>query len=225
MPHQPELKAIDTNIGLQMTGRVTTVNATGIPDGVDAINAGWQLQLLNGSIQGTTLYQRIGQKIVMNKLFMRLLISSTCAGAQNNNAGMTRAMIVYDAQANGTAFSGTTLANAVLKTSAFVTSPQNLDNRERFRVLLDKTYYSGVQVFGATGIEGVTSDRLENNCKKWKGSLKLDTMYNAGNAGTIGDIQSGALYLLVGTSVTNSVAANTITQCASGYCRVRFYDA
>lgn len=211
---------------MNLTGRVTSVATVQVPDGVDNANSGWLLQLLNGSVQGTTLYQRIGQKIVQMKMYMRLFVAPSVNGAQSNEAGMVRAIVVYDAQANATAFSGATLATAVLKTNTTLTAPQNLDNRERFRVLMDKTYYIGIQDRNAAGQSAIIfSERSMVLCKKWKSNLRMDTLYNSGNAGTIGDIQTGAIYLLVGTSITNSVAANTVVAAVSGESRIRFYDA
>jgi len=236
----PELKAIDTHVGFVAgttpmigTGPVASVANNKTPDLVDAANLGWQLQLLNGVAQGTTLYTRIGQKIVMMTLVLKLTLSTIANGAvaQVNNPGQVRIMVIYDAQANATALTGATLSTALLKDNTSICSPQSLDNRERFKVLLDKYVQVGMFDFSATGLYGSTAavpsttDKACHYRGKYKAGLKLDEVFNGTSGGTIGDIQTGALYLLVGNSISNSIAANTAVLGIAGYSRVRFYDA
>lgn len=237
----PELKAIDTHIGfvagntpLTLTGPLASVANNKTPDLVDSANTGWNLQLLNGCAQGTTLYTRIGQKIILSKLVLKIVIQSVANGAvlQTNNPGQCRVMVVYDAQPNATALTGATLSTNLLKDNTSIGSPQSLDNRERFKVLIDKFHHFGTFSFPATGLFGppaatttATTDNSNYYHGKFKKNLKLDEIFNGNTAGTIGDIQTGALYLLVGTSISNNIAAATVVAGISGYSRVRFYDA
>lgn len=230
-PHRAELKAIDSLPALTLTTQLVTAALTETPDVTDATNQGWNLQLLNGCVQGTTLYQRVGQKIVMKKLVAKLIISG-CLDAnagQANNPGMVRVMFVYDAQPNGTVLTAANLAAAVLKTNTTICALQNLDNRERFRILGDKFYYIGAADYISSGSiisQNTGSEQFMKLCKKFKAKVDLDTCYNAGNAGSIADIQSGALYLLCGVGGGfNTDGTGKKAFVVAGQCRVRFYDS
>jgi len=160
---------------------------------------------------------------------MKLLIASCrniSGNLQVNNPGFVRVIVLYDAQANASA---PTQAE-VLQDPTNIMSLTNLDNRERFRIVADKLYYVGFSAWAASGQFGDTgtvtaSDRQQSFCKKFKANMKLDTVTNGTSSGAIGDITSGSLYLLTGTSINNSIAAGTPSAVVNGYCRVRFYDA
>lgn len=221
---------MDTSPALTLSTLIVSAANNQVPDSVDATNTGWNLQLLNGSVQGTTLYQRVGQKVVLKKLVAKLLLAQSQAGTatQSNNAMIFRVMFVYDQQPNGATITAPNLAAAVLKTNTNICSPQNLDNRERFRVLGDKYYYVGGTNYLANGdaVSVIPTEQYMKLCKKFKAKLDLDTCYNSGNSGGIGDIQTGALYLLVGVGAGfNNVSTGSVSAVAAGFIRVRFYDA
>ena len=114
-----------------------------------------------------------------------------------------RIVIVYDKQANATAPSPTDvfLSNDYL-------SQNNLNNRDHFTILQD--YIS--DPIAAQGDFCV-------NIKFYK-KMNLETMFNAGNAGTIGDISSGSLYMFFAQAGTTATAASGF----SYNTRVRFLD-
>lgn len=99
----------------------------------------------------------------------------------------------------------------------------NPNNRDRFKILWDKQYVFGpIKVDNtATQSYGWAQGPSVYQVKFFK-KMKLETIFNSGSAGTIADIQSGALYLLtIGTTApgTNTDADFIVTT------RVRFDDA
>jgi len=154
--------------------------------------------LLNGIFQGSTANQRDGRNVRMKYLEVRfhLTLAPTTAGGSP-----LRFVVFYDKQANATP------ATAVqLLLADAISSPRNLDNSRRFRILSDDSV-SGVSVTGPA-------------CMKYvkRIALNLPIEFNNGNAGTVGDIVTGALYLGVWSTGAFTVAA-PLSTC---YTRVYF---
>ena len=177
--------------------------------------------LLNGSVQGTDFNNRIGRKIICKSVFIRgwvgaeVATAALAAGSNESLVQQWRMIIFIDMQPNASAPSVTDLL-----VSADPTSQLNLNNRDRFMVVKDKTFMGqnfGKAFTAATGIMG--SDNSARNVKVFK-SLNLETIYNSGNAGTIADINSGALYMFwIGTRASGTTDGNAILST-----RVRFID-
>jgi len=159
--------------------------------------------LLNGMIQSTGASGRIGKVIGINGLWASIRFEMA-AGAFNSSA---RFIVFLDKQPNGAAVSQTTL----LATPAVVTysdMPFNIDNRKRFKIICDKRFRM------SAGDSTIVFVR-----KFFKLSIK--TIYNAGNTGTVTDINTNALYWAIFTDQT--AGAN-----APGYSistRMRYFDA
>lgn len=180
-----------------------------------AANTGGQsgtetLQLINGCMLGTDAVNRIGRKISMKSIQLRILFtlqtSSGGTALTGVTAGYIRLMVIYDAQANGGTvqygdiFQGTPAQGNV--------TPLNLNNRERFKVIWDKD-------------KQIDPDGPNNQMFKLYKKCMLPVTFNAGNAGTAADIQTGALWLLAMTSVQGT-SAGVIS--GEFYSRVRFTD-
>lgn len=156
--------------------------------------------LLNGCVPDATATGRIGRKIVMKSLYFRY---TATLQATSTLGGNVRIILVYDKQANAAAPAITD----VLLADDF-RSPNNLSNRDRFTVLADEI----TDVISANGnyaCSGVIYKKLN-----------METMFNAGTAGTIADITTGSLYLLVGQSGQIATAAPQLVWRS----RVRFHD-
>lgn len=157
-------------------------------------------QLLNGSIQGTEAVNRLGRKITLTSLYVKgnLLLAPT-----GTLGGYCRIAVVYDKQANGTAPSITDvfLANDL-------NSPNNMTNSDRFIKVADFE----------TGIVSQNGDCVAPI--EFYRKLNLETCYNTGNAGTIGDIASGSLYMFV----CNNGNFTTAAPVCSFRSRVKFTD-
>lgn len=156
--------------------------------------------LCNGIVPGSGASNRIGRKIVMKSILLRWSIALSPTTTQG---GTFRVMIVYDKQANATA---PVVTDILL--SANYTSQNNLSNRDRF-VILSDMITDPISAGGNYSLSG----------KLYK-KLNLETMYNAGVAGTIGDITTGSLYILIGNNGTFATAQPIITY----ETRVRYED-
>lgn len=183
----PELKTIDVN-------------------GFTNFTTAGSVLLLNGVATGTDYNTRVGRKIRLISLLFRL---STDLQAPNPGGEIFRIMLVYDTQANGVA---PTIAN-ILQQSQW-DSPINLDNRDRFKVLLDKMYTSGANNYAGGAI--TTGNFTPVNMKRYQ-KLNLDVNFS-GTAATIGSIATGSIYMLL-------MSANTSSTVLAYYnSRIRFID-
>lgn len=155
--------------------------------------------LLNGLVQGTTGSTRVGRKILMKSIYIRL---NFYLAATTTGGGRLRVLVVHDKQSNGLAPAVTDilLANSNI-------SPNNLSNSDRFVTIFDEES----DPIGATSEYGTTMKMFKN--------LGLDTSYNTGNAGTIADISTGSVYLLF--SQSSMLIANPQVDYRS---RIRFVD-
>ena len=158
-------------------------------------------QLLNGCTQGSDATNRIGRKLVLKSCLVRgtFTLASTSTGGSP-----IRLVLVYDKQAN---------AAAPATTDVFLadnfSSQNNLNNRDRFIILSD---------FISDPI--AASGNFSIGFKMYK-KMNLETMFNGGNAGTVADITSGALYLFMAQNGSIATAAPTLNLRT----RVRFIDA
>lgn len=187
----PELKSID----VQAASGAMSTSAAAV--------------LLNGCIPGADIANRVGRKITMQSLMIRLNFTPIL-NTESPLGCTARVLIVYDAQTNVTATTGA----LVLRTDAFL-EPNNLENRDRFTVLMDKFITLGAVSYGAATSKVVGGSPQPRLLKKYM-RINKDTIYNAVGGGTIADIVSGSLYLLViASNATWAVQSNS---------RVRFTD-
>lgn len=162
--------------------------------------------LLNGLVPGTGASQRIGKKVTLKSIQIRGAINAGALGV-NPFSGFGRMFIIYDKQANA-AFP--TIASILEQTSG--TSPMNMDNRERFLVLYDRQF--ALDQFGGNPSAQV---------KMYK-KLNLTTVFNAGTAGTVADITSGAVYVVF-INENSYVTTSTNSPIIRWYSRIRYEDA
>lgn len=156
--------------------------------------------LLNGVAQGTTATTRLGRRITMRSLLVKADFN---VGPTTTGASPIRVLIVYDCQTNATAPTATDVCVVDQ-----LNSPMNLSNSRRFKTLVDEM----IPCVGTAGPQSFA----------WNRYVKLNNAveFNTGSAGTVGDIQTGSIYMLVWTNGTFTVAAPT----ASIFTRVRFSD-
>lgn len=183
--------------------KFTDVSGTGTAMGLasGAFTTPGPTFLLNGLVPDSTATGRIGRKIAMKSLYIRAdfrLAATSTAG------GMFRMIVFYDKQANANAPAVTDL----LLADAFL-SPNNLSNRDRFVVLVD-------EVTSPVSVQGDFATQLI----RFKKNLNLETMFNAGTAGTIGDITSGSIYIMFAQNSTIGTAAPTVNWRS----RIRYTD-
>lgn len=170
------------------------------------------ITVLNNMSQGTDSIVRIGRRINMKSVFIRYMLDSNFT----ENI-FFRTILVVDMQANG---------SLPLWTDIFVeanaTTLTNLNNRDRFRILVDRQDMIEPGVSGAGPASGVGNAGGPTICfKQIYKKLNFQTTYNAGIQGTIADIQTGSLLLCTIASVTAVGTGGYSTQVK---CRIRFTD-
>lgn len=185
----------------------SALTAPAFGDGAVTIGAGTFI-LCDGMVQGTSGITRIGRQITVKSVAYNMYLKP----AATTTSGILRFMLIWDHQANGAA---PTLAD-ILETggtaASAITSPLNMSNRERFKVLVDKRIPIGqtvaTQAFGPVPV----------HAEKFRKCNQIVT-YNGGNAGTVADIATDSLYAVLFTT------AGTANVSLVGNVRIRFTDA
>lgn len=151
--------------------------------------------------QGATVANRIGNKVIMRSIHLRMHMSSPAAVV-----GQARLMLVYDRQPNG-AFPAIT--DILLSQPAGVAASYsgiNIANKSRFLMLRDHFY-----IFDAAQS---LVHMVDLYCKgRWEAEF-------GANAGTIGDFRTGAVYLVVYATFVGGGNIST----SAAQCRIRYYD-
>jgi len=216
---KPRKKARVINRALGTTG-LRTGGWRGVPGRrgelkyVDTLNAadttaGGVLVLLNGLAPGTGASQRIGKKCHFRSMLLRYNLGANASGATAFQ-GFTRIMVFLDTQSNATA---PTVAQLLETVTA--SSPMNMDNRDRFKVLYDQ---------GVSMSQAPTSSSDCRFIKIYK-KMNITTIFNNGTAGTVADITSGSIYLLSISEQAGAGAAPTSFPRYDFICRLRYDDA
>jgi len=160
--------------------------------------------LLNGVAQGTDYNQRLGREMVMRSLVLRGNVNIDIGTTTQDNF---RCMVVYDRQCNGGQPAVTDILDDSVTTPQQTFAAMNLNNRDRFTVVLDRMY--ALSSSGANAVIQLDEYRKLNTEVQFSGTGNTDA-----------SIQTGALWLVVIGFVNGSGAstANIMT-------RVRFTDA
>lgn len=205
-----EVKALDTPIqmGFTTAGTVTCLN---------------EIQA------GSSFYNRIGRRIEIQSAQLNLSLKPVGTNVSDYyEPDFLRIMLVYDSQTNGAIPALADILQSVDQTGAALTSRAysllNLNNRDRFTVIRDIKLTAPSYSTNAAGEPQITGTADQQNWKqviddyttKCKGCL---TQYKAdSNPAVIGDISTGALYL-----VTTGIWASDLWG-LFGSVRLRFKD-
>jgi len=160
------------------------------------------IMLLNGTVPGDLIQNRHSRTIKMSSLYCNFIIAPQSATTVCNY----RIFIVYDSQANGVnpAYNDIFLDSAAvgaINGTVACQMPRNPSNMDRFKVLWS---YTGRCDGSNTQYTGPVHQRTI--LKKFIKLKGLETKYNTGVAGTIGDIQTGSLLLCFGTDTATALA-------------------
>lgn len=172
-----------------------------------ALDSTGSVTLLNGVATGTDFTNRIGRKVCWKSVLIQGFTQP-----QDTTVGETlgRIMLVYDTQPNGAL---PAITDVLLNNDP--TSPMQLNNRDRFKIIWDKRVVNGVYNTTATMAVG---DMTIREVRKYK-KVNLDTIFD-GITAAIADVQSGSIFLL---TIGNNAAANGYNlRCTI---RCRFVDA
>lgn len=154
-------------------------------------------RLVNSIAAGNDSNQRDGAFVKMHSVRVEGVIQQ---GTSQTTSQVARMILVYDASPNGAfpTLSQIFTSAGSGQSDARLCTP-NTENRQRFSVLMDKSYT----------IDPLDSSRLRNLSIYKK--LMIPTIYKAGSAGSsagIGTIAQGALYMLLLGSAVYGVNTN-----------------
>lgn len=167
-----------------------------------------RIYLLNGMSLGNTIDDRRGQQINMTHLHLRYKLR---AGHSQPNSMTCRVTVIYDSQTCGSAPTYPDVFGRIgdLGTT-HILGHRNLSNIDRFEVIYDKYH-------AITKSENGSPKAIVNKILP----LGLDTRFNEGNAGTIGDIASGSLYLIAHSESPDALGSE-LNPTIQTECRVQF---
>lgn len=170
--------------------------------GTDSTTA--RLVLVNGLQQGTTASTRIGRRVTVKSVELKIRVTAGASGT----ASTVRYALVIDRQANAASPAFTDIYDAALPESL-----RNISNKARFQVVWD----SGL--INLIGTSAGTTEAARRSIEFYK-KIGVPVQYNAGTAGTIGDIQTNAMYFVSIGDVASGATAPTMV----GQCRLRYAD-
>lgn len=166
-----------------------------------ACDSGTAVQLLNGCARGDDINERVGRQITMKSIQIKFNTKvTTSTGVDQRH----RIVIVYDKQTNAAAAAWTDVF-----VSADTMALRNLENRSRFVILYDKMIT--LNASAESGSSALRSIYLRCN---------LPVTFNSGDAGTVADIVTGSLYLMV----IGSEGAGATAGSMYGRSRIRYVD-
>lgn len=207
-----EKKSIDSAINISLNSSTTGWQYAALTYAVGGGVGTPTVGVLNNLISGSGSNQRIGRKITMKSVFLRLYFAISAATESTISFAPFRWMVIYDRQTNATLPSINSILNYSQYTAAGASSVlalQNLDWKNRFKVLADETTVLDVSNESACVVQRYIN--LPMDCKQVE--------FNVNNGGGIGDISSGALYFICWNSFDDT--ATGVVQMVS---RVRFTD-
>lgn len=181
-------------------GELKFVDTTNVTAGAAGSFAFSAATLLNGLASGSTATTRVGRKVTMTSLLLRYNVSLAPTSV---GGSPIRILVVYDKQANAAAPAITD----ILLTDTF-NSANNLSNRDRF-VTISDFITPCISVAGNYSYAGVIYKRFA-----------LETMFNTGSAGTVGDMTSGSVHVF--SAQTADITTATYEMSMVG--RIRFTD-
>jgi len=136
---------------------------------------------LNDILQGSTVYQRIGIKVLMKNIRIRGTLLPSAATV----IGCIRIAVVYDRQPNGAAAAVTDIfQDCTAGAATNFDSGVNMSNKNRFTILRDQVFHIDAAQSLVHSID-------------WFIPCRLQAEYKA-SGGTIGDITTGSVLLVVG---------------------------
>lgn len=174
-----------------------------------AVGSTGSVTLLNGVASGTGVNERVGRQNTNKSYFGRFGFypSSTTSAPLGT---IVRIIVFFDSQTNSSA--SPPAVGDVLEATAW-DSPMNLNNRERFKILLEFKITVGATTY-TTG--ALTAGSPVPRVKEVYRKLNLTTTYSGVGAST-SSIATGGIFLLAIANVNNTVTMDA-------YHRIRFTD-
>lgn len=199
-----EVKFFDLNIASPAAGTFGLFAASTPPTGSEPAVPFTGITEFNCVPQGATSYNRIGTKILIKSIDFRCVFSMNGTAPTHNSV---RYMIVYDRQPNGAFPAFSDIFSTNISTAPTFFSGVNMANRSRFIILRDRVQTLDPDGSGTFSVKEFIKTKLETQFRT--------------NTGNIGDITTGALYL-VAISLTGSAASYSTM--GSATFRIRYFD-
>lgn len=200
---KPELKTYDTvptSYGVNTTPSITSIFMP--PQGTD-------YNMHTGRVARPT-YLEVNGTIALDQAI------SPTVNAGASSIQQARLIILWDKEAN-TALPTIT---QVLQVNDPL-SQYNLDNRLRFQVLVDKSWFLGPATFNGTSGTSFVSFNTPGFHFRIKKKLNKEVVFNSGTTGVIGDVENNSLIMIW----LGDRGASNFDMQADVSTRVRFYDA
>lgn len=196
-----EVKFFDVDIASTVAG-LPIVSTP--PSGAEPAAAFVGITELNCVQQGPTSYNRIGTKIQIRSIQFSCFFQVAGDNATHNTV---RYMIVHDQQPNSAFPVISDVLSSNISTAPTLFSGVNMANRSRFTVLRDRY---------------VDLDKDCHNQVSVKEFIRcnIETQYRT-TAGAIGDITTGAIYLI---AFVADKSPQQYLQMQSAHSRIRYYD-
>lgn len=134
---------------------------------------------MNGLAPGSAANQRIGQRVTFKSIEFRFRVVATGTMI----ASMNRWMILLDKQPNGAIPALTDILDPPA-----IWGGRDLDNRKRFKIMLDKVRYSA-------SVGGDPSRIYVHTYMKLRRPIVTD--YNTGTSGTVADISTNSIVMIL----------------------------
>ncbi len=161
---------------------------------------------------GSLVEQRLGRRVQMASVYIRFTVIPPAVSSSNFTSN-NRIMLVYDKQTNGAAYAGTDLLEV-----ATVHGQLNMENRQRFEVLMDKV----VTLHTTAGVGNGTTNFWALDglfWKKFKNLHRRETIYGS-TVPSIADIATGSLSLFI----VGDKAAGVLAPTYNFESRLRYYS-
>lgn len=213
------------HIGGEVKSVDTIAPNNGATQGNFSLNTTIQITALNLVTAGSSMWNRIGRKLSMKSVHVRFALTPTGNNAANTGL-YSRVIVIYDKQPNGALPNASDVLQdqtngATDQHVTLVTSGINLNNRDRFEVLVDDCRYlpGGNTSTDAANVVTATVDQCHWDIfRKLKGR---ETHFKADSApAVIGDLSTGSLILLT----MGSIASGAEPYGLYGSVRLRYTD-
>lgn len=162
--------------------------------------------LLNGMVRGTAVQTRVGDTVRLLKGHAKIAFRANFGGA------VVKYAVILDTQSNNTTVTATNLWNTTTPGAITLWNSNNENFWQRFKILREKqilcnTSYNYYIAGVSTNCGYMGYDEISWNCNQFVAN------YAGGNAGTIADINAGALYIVFWGSTNGQFAAASTCQC------------
>lgn len=210
-----ELRGVDIPISLTIGNVLATTSTNG------------GVQLLNGIQQGSASFNRIGRKVLLKSLRMKIIwtLSQFANGTTGDyNGNLLRIVVVWDKQPSGVQPTYDTIfgrTNDAGTESAQVFDSLRFDNTGRFKVLSDKVYECNPKA-GLVANGDFCNYRYF--CDEYIKLKNLETVYSGStNPASIADISTGGLYVYF-RALQNDANDDQFIIDPTSFARLRYYD-